>query len=81
MYDSAAAADDCHDSLVYETAPPGINLFSVLNLPNPPNVTDLQDWRVILSKESSYMQMNQTLEVSKMISKTHNRLGQWWPSG
>jgi hypothetical protein len=30
LYDASAAADDCHNSLIFETAPPGINLVSVL---------------------------------------------------
>jgi hypothetical protein len=30
LYDSSAAADDCHNSLTFETAPPGINLGPML---------------------------------------------------
>ena len=65
LYDPAAANDDCHSSLIVETAPPGINLFALLNLPNPPNVTDLESWKVILSTNgSAYRHFGQMIEVS-----------------
>jgi hypothetical protein len=35
-----------------------------MNLPNPPNVTDLKEWKVILSTNSSaYGNIGQMLEV------------------
>ncbi len=42
----------------------GINIFSLLNLPTPPNVTDLEGWRVIFSSNSSnYNNISSILEV------------------
>ena len=72
LRDAAAVRDVHHETLVLERVPPGINIFSLLNLPVPPNVTDLEDWRVIFSTNSSnYNNISSVLEVnSKIVDST-----------
>ena len=68
LRDAAAVRDVHHDTLVLERVPPGINIFSLLNLPVPPNVTDLEDWRVIFSTNSSnYNNISSVLEVNSNV--------------
>ena len=67
LRDAAAVRDVQHETLVLETVPPGINIFSLLNLPTPPNVTDLEGWRVIFSTNSSnYHNISTILQVSNL---------------
>ena len=68
LRDAAAVRDVHHETLVLERVPPGINIFSLLNLPVPPNVTDLEGWRVIFSTNSSnYNNISSVLEVSSNV--------------
>ena len=68
LRDAAAVRDVHHETLVLERVPPGINIFSLLNLPVPPNVTDLEDWRVIFSTNSSnYNNISSVLEVNSNV--------------
>ena len=64
LYDDAAANDRDKDTFLLEEAPPGINLFALLNLRPPRNVTELDGWKVIFSKNSSsYSNISSILEV------------------
>ena len=64
LYDDAAANDRDKDTFLLEEAPPGINLFALLNLRPPRNVTELDGWKVIFSKNSSsYNNISSILEV------------------
>ena len=68
LRDAAAVRDVHHETLVLERVPPGINIFSLLNLPVPPNVTDLEGWRVIFSTNSSnYNNISSVLEVNSNV--------------
>ena len=67
LYDRAVATDSNFDSLVLEEVPPGINIFALLNLRVPSNITDLQNWKVLFSKKSSnYSNISTMLEVSQI---------------
>jgi hypothetical protein len=67
LYDAVVAADVFRESLRLEDVPPNINIFSLLNLRIPGNVTDLENWKVIFSKNSStYSNISSMLEVSAM---------------
>jgi hypothetical protein len=69
LYDGAVVTDSSFDSLVLEEIPPGINIFALLNLRIPSNVTDLQNWKVVFSKNSSnYSSISTMLEVSQYLS-------------
>jgi hypothetical protein len=69
LYDEAVATDYSFESLVLEEVPPGINIFSLLNLRVPVNVTDLQSWKVIFSKNSlNYSNISTMLEVSRYFN-------------
>jgi hypothetical protein len=75
LYDAAAANDVAHQTLMVETSPAGINIFALLNLPMPPNVTNLEGWKVIMSSNSSsYGNITQILEVKHKGSE-NNSLG------
>ena len=65
LYDAAVANDVDRGSVVMEDVPVGINIFALLNLRIPGNVTDLENWKVIFSKNSStYNNISSMLEVS-----------------
>jgi hypothetical protein len=65
LRDAAAVLDVNHETLVLEAVPPGINIFALLNLPVPGNVTDYEGWRIIFSSNStSYGNISSILEVS-----------------
>ena len=64
LYDEAAVNDVNRDTLILEEAPPGINLFALLSLRPPKNVTNFEGWKVIFSKNSSsYYNISTILEV------------------
>jgi hypothetical protein len=64
LRDAAAVRDVNHETLVLETAPPGINIFSLLSLPVPGNVTDFEGWKIIFSSNSSsYSNISSILQV------------------
>ena len=65
LYDSAVVNDVHREALVLEEVPPGINVFALLNLRSPPNITHLEGWKVIYSRNSSsYSNISSLLEVS-----------------
>ena len=66
LYDRAAAFDLKRETLVLEEVPSGINIFALLNLRVPPNTTNLEEWKVIFSQNSSsYSNISSILEVSQ----------------
>ena len=68
LRDAAAVRDVHHETLVLESVPPGINIFSLLNLPVPGNVTDFEGWKIIFSSNSSsYGNISGILEVSQIF--------------
>ena len=74
LRDAAAMRDINHETLVLETAPPGINIFSLLNLPAPGNVTDFEGWKIIFSSNSSsYSNISSVLQVRNNV---YCKLGQ-----
>ena len=69
LRDAAAVRDVNHETLVLETAPPLINIFSLLNLPVPGNVTDFEGWKIIFSSNSSsYSNISSVLQVSLNVN-------------
>ena len=75
LRDAAAVRDVTHETLVLETVPPGINIFSLLNLPVPGNVTDFEGWKVIFSSNStSYGNISSVLQVSESTSQFYKKI-------
>ena len=65
LRDEAAVADENNTSITLEHVPNGINLFTLLNLPVPGNITSLYDWKVVFSNDSfSYGNLSIILQVS-----------------
>ena len=69
MYDAAVADDVERETIVMEEVPAGINIFALLNIRVPGNVTDLEEWKVVFSRNSStYSNISSLLEVRWMKS-------------
>ena len=65
LYDSAVVNDVQREALVLEQVPPGINVFALLNVGSPPNISHLEGWKIIYSRNSSsYSNISTLLEVS-----------------
>ena len=69
LYDAAVADDVDRETIVMEEVPAGINIFALLNIRVPGNVTDLDEWKVVFSRNSStYSNISSLLEVRWMKS-------------
>jgi hypothetical protein len=64
-------------NLVYNPVPKGINIFALLNLKQPEEVSNLSNWNVVLSSENPlYPNLQQVFEVCFSLKKNRTRAGE-----
>ena len=60
--------NDPEDVLKYIQVPEGVNIFSLLNLDQPNNATNISNWKVAISTKHQYYQnITAVLDVSLMF--------------